>query len=299
MNPRHLLWPSLVFAAGMCLLSGAVSTTSPRFYQDDPISREPESQDASRATESEIGDLLRDDLQPVRAAGATSRPVCARRTSTLIEEVPRLELVHRQDWDGNGHDRRGRPRSERRGSPDPSRWVIFREKTSGAHPGRDGEGRQGRNLVPRVRPALLPGSGHRCRRHGDEVLLGARLQPGRVVPDDLRSEARGVRSEGDASPAERQAHAVHARRPQRDPRETSPASPTAPTASSPAVCCQARSSATSATRARARRSERSRAARAPPRAARAARVRRVDEPDGPQGARTRSTRSRPRTVARS
>src|SRR4051812_4569167 len=36
---------------------GSASATSPRFYRDDPIAREPESQDASRAAASEIGDL--------------------------------------------------------------------------------------------------------------------------------------------------------------------------------------------------------------------------------------------------
>src|SRR5436190_16907589 len=37
--------------------AGSVSTKGPRFYPDDPISREPESQDASKAQPYEIQDL--------------------------------------------------------------------------------------------------------------------------------------------------------------------------------------------------------------------------------------------------
>src|SRR5262245_8453360 len=39
------------------VVGGAVSTTSPHFYRDDPIAREPESQDASKAAPSEIGQM--------------------------------------------------------------------------------------------------------------------------------------------------------------------------------------------------------------------------------------------------
>ena len=38
--------------------------------------------------------------------------------------------------------------------PDPSKWVLIREKTSGAHPGFTAMDAQGRDLVPRVRSAV-------------------------------------------------------------------------------------------------------------------------------------------------
>ena len=39
----------MTLAATLALWTGAASTQSPRFYPDDPIAREPESQDAKKA----------------------------------------------------------------------------------------------------------------------------------------------------------------------------------------------------------------------------------------------------------
>ena len=46
----------VIFGAAFTV-RGSVSATSPHFYRDDPISREPESQDASGAAVSNMGDL--------------------------------------------------------------------------------------------------------------------------------------------------------------------------------------------------------------------------------------------------
>jgi hypothetical protein len=62
--------------------------------------------------------------------------------------------------------------------PDPSRWVISREKTSGVHPGVTAKDAKRRNVVPAVRPEVLPGSRDGVGHDGHEVFLGARLQPG-------------------------------------------------------------------------------------------------------------------------
>ena len=50
MHKSSLVLLAVAFIAG----TTAVSTNGPRFYADDPIAREPESQDASRAQPYEI-----------------------------------------------------------------------------------------------------------------------------------------------------------------------------------------------------------------------------------------------------
>ena len=54
---RRPRWFCLVAALG--LFASAVSTQGPRFYPDDPIAREPESQDASKAQPYDIGRCTR------------------------------------------------------------------------------------------------------------------------------------------------------------------------------------------------------------------------------------------------
>ena len=86
-------------------------------------------------------------------------------------------------------------RGANRGAPpDPSRWVLITGKNVRRPSGLHGEGCEGRDLVPRVRSPRLPGRGDRGRGGRDEDLLGVRLQPGGIVPDHVRSEARRNRS---------------------------------------------------------------------------------------------------------
>jgi hypothetical protein len=126
----------------MCLLSAVVSTTSPHFYRDDPISREPESQDASHATQSEIGDLFEMTYNLFVQPGYKPSGLRAQNINT-VEEVPDSSWFI--DRIGAGKVTIDEVvRGPNVGAPpDPSRWVIFREKTSGAHPGvtaRDARG---------------------------------------------------------------------------------------------------------------------------------------------------------------
>src|SRR6185503_19846956 len=53
-SPRPRLCLMVTLAATIALWTAATSTQSPRFYPDDPIAREPESQDAKSATVSNI-----------------------------------------------------------------------------------------------------------------------------------------------------------------------------------------------------------------------------------------------------
>jgi hypothetical protein len=113
--------------------SGA-STQGPRFYPDDPIAREPESQDASKAApydQSQMYELL---YNLFVTSGYEPSGLRAKNINT-IDEVPD------SSWFTNRVGTRAISDEELiRGAnvgepPDPSKWVLIREKTSGAHPG--------------------------------------------------------------------------------------------------------------------------------------------------------------------
>jgi hypothetical protein len=118
------------------------STQGPRFRADDPLRREPETQDASAAAESEIG--LFYELAYNLAVAARHKS-----SNTLAGNVNTIDEVPDSSWFTN---RIGSvPVSEAeivRGpnagpAPAPERWVIVREKSAGAHPGftaRDANG---------------------------------------------------------------------------------------------------------------------------------------------------------------
>lgn len=148
---------TLSFSVAIILMiaGGAVSTVSPHFYRDDPIAREPESQNASSAAPSEIGqmyemvhnllvqpgykpsDLRAQDLNTVDEVPDSSwftNRVGARRLT--IDEIVRGPVA-------------GAP-------PDPSRWVIFREKTSGVHPGVTARDAKGETWFVEFDPAYYP-----------------------------------------------------------------------------------------------------------------------------------------------
>ena len=123
----------LVFAAAFSGW-GSATATSPRFYRDDPIGHEPESQDASRAAPSEIGDLY--EMTYNLFAQPRYKPSGHRAENlNTIDEVPdsswftnRIGTTALTVDDIVRGPNVGAP-------PDPSRWVITREKTSGVHPG--------------------------------------------------------------------------------------------------------------------------------------------------------------------
>jgi hypothetical protein len=129
-----------VAALGLC--ATAVSTQRPRFYPDDPIVREPESQDASKAKPYFMGSLYEMSNNLFVTAGYKPSGTRAKSINT-IDEVPD------SSWFTNriGSTRitvEEIVRGPNRGvPPDPSRWTLTREKTSGSHPGftaRDAKG---------------------------------------------------------------------------------------------------------------------------------------------------------------
>jgi hypothetical protein len=113
---------------------GSASATGPRFYRDDPIVREPEPQDVRGAALSEVDLMYELTYNLFALSGGKPTGVRAENVNT-IDEVPD------SSWFTNRIGRRALTvdelvRGPNVGSPpDPSRWVIVREKTSGGHAG--------------------------------------------------------------------------------------------------------------------------------------------------------------------
>ena len=142
MSRAHKAGLLILLVAALGISASGVSTRGPHFYPDDPIAREPESQDASRAKSYEIGSLYEMTNNLFVTSGHKPSGLRARNINT-IDEVPD------SSWFTNrigvttvtvDEITRGPIRGA---APDPSRWVLIREKTSGAHPGftaRDAKG---------------------------------------------------------------------------------------------------------------------------------------------------------------
>ena len=120
--------------AAIGLFATGVSTQSPRFYPDDPIAREPESQDARNAAPYEQSQFYELAHNLFVTSGYKPSGLRAKNINT-IDEVPD------SSWFTNRVGTRPVTTDELvRGAnvgqpPDPSKWVLIREKTSGAHPG--------------------------------------------------------------------------------------------------------------------------------------------------------------------
>jgi hypothetical protein len=118
------------------------SANGPRFYPDDPIAREPDSQDASGAQEVDIGLMF--ELSYNLFVTAKHEP-----SNTRARNVNTIEEVPDSSWFTNRIGAREMTAAEiARGPvvgmpPAPERWVILREKASGVNPGftaRDANG---------------------------------------------------------------------------------------------------------------------------------------------------------------
>ena len=132
----------ILLAVAVGTLGSVVSTKAPHFYPDDPMKREPESQDASKAQPYQIGSLYEMTNNLFVTSGYKPSGTRAQNLNT-IDEVPD------SSWFTNRIGTTKVTAEEiargpiRGGPPDPSRWVLIREKTSGVHPGftaRDAKG---------------------------------------------------------------------------------------------------------------------------------------------------------------
>ena len=132
----------ILLVAALGTFVSTVSTQGPRFYSDDPIAREPESRDASKAQRYDIGSMYEMLHNLFYVADYKPTGLRAKNINT-IDEVPD------SSWFTNRIGSRPLTVEEVArgplvgGPPDPSKWVVIREKTSGAHPGftaRDAKG---------------------------------------------------------------------------------------------------------------------------------------------------------------
>jgi hypothetical protein len=120
----------------------AASTQEPRFYPDDPIAREPESADAAKAQTYDIGSLYEMTHNLFITARYKPSGVRAKNINT-IDEVPDSSWFTNRIG-VNAVSAEEIVRGPNLGAPpDPSHWVLIREKTAGVHPGftaRDARG---------------------------------------------------------------------------------------------------------------------------------------------------------------
>jgi hypothetical protein len=148
----RLLLPLLV-VLGICV--SIVSTQRPRFFTDDPVAREPESQDASQAQRYEIESAYEMTHNLFVTSGYKPTGTRAKNINT-IDEVPdsswftnRIGTTTMTDDDLARGPIVGAP-------PDPSRWVLIREKTSGVHPGFTAKDANGETWFLEFDPAATP-----------------------------------------------------------------------------------------------------------------------------------------------
>jgi hypothetical protein len=142
-------------ALGMC--ARAVSTAGVHFYPDDPIAREPESQDASKAQPYDIGSIYEITNNLFVTAGYKPSGTRAKNINT-IDEVPDSNwFTNRIGSTPVSVDEIARG-PNRGAAPDPSRWVLIREKTSGSHPGFTARDAKGETFFLEFDPPWAPGA---------------------------------------------------------------------------------------------------------------------------------------------
>jgi len=134
LQPRARRLAFLASVGAVTLFTAGASTQSPRFYPDDPIARAPESQDASKAAPYNQSQMYELVYNLFVTSGYTPSGLRAKNINT-IDEVPD------SSWFTNRIGTRTLTNEElARGPnvgapPDPSKWVLIREKISGVHPG--------------------------------------------------------------------------------------------------------------------------------------------------------------------
>ena len=150
-----MIWRLLLLAVALAVCAHVVSTARPQFYPDDPIAREPESQDASKAQPHSIGTLYEMANNLFVTSGYTP-------TGRRAQDINTIDEVPDSSWFTN---RVGSTtvslddlaRGPNRGAPpDPSRWTLTREKTSGAHPGFTAKDAKGETWFLEFDPPYFP-----------------------------------------------------------------------------------------------------------------------------------------------
>ena len=154
MRTRILTFITAVSIAAISGL-GPASAAGPRFYRDDPLRREPEPQDAGGAAPSYL-DLMYELTYNLFALPRHKPQGVRAQNVNTIDEVPD------SSWFTNRIGTRALTIDEIvRGPnvgppPDPSRWVIWRGKTSGSHPGFTAKDANGQTWFLEFDPPYYP-----------------------------------------------------------------------------------------------------------------------------------------------
>jgi hypothetical protein len=149
------------FIAFVALLAGltavSVITAGPKFFDDDPIAREPESQDASHAAPLSIELFYEYSYNLFVTAG--HQP-----SNTRAQNVNTIDDVPDSGWFTNRIGTHGLPPEQvSRGPnsdavPAPSQWVVLREKTAGTSPGFTARDANGQTWFLQFDPPQNPGA---------------------------------------------------------------------------------------------------------------------------------------------
>ena len=141
---RRLITRGLVAASGLAVIVAAGAAAGPRFYDDDPIAREPESRSAAGAKPLDISLFFEYCVQPVRD-GQTPAVQPSRRQHQHDRRSAGLELVHQPHRRGADRPRTAGARPQL-GSAVPRRrsGSCCARRIAGTNPGftaRDANGR--------------------------------------------------------------------------------------------------------------------------------------------------------------
>ena len=191
--------------------AAALTAAGPKFYTDDPLTRDPESQDASGANPYDVN-LIYSLSYNLFVTGR--RPVSLVRAGNFntIDEIPD------SGWFTNRFGSRMPSIDEAaRGpvaGPPPAadHWTVVRQKSAGDAPGFTARDAKGQTWFVSFDRSVEPRSRHRRSRHCHEDLLDARLQPGGDLPLDAPARAGGRRPGGEVKTSVRRAHRDDARR---------------------------------------------------------------------------------------
>jgi len=145
----------LAMALGCGLFAAGVSGRSPRFYDDDPIAREPETQDAVRAQPYPIKSLYEMTYNLFITSGYKPSGLRAKNINT-VDEVPDSSwFTNRIGTIDLSLDEIARG-PNLGAAPDASRWTITRYKYEGAHPGVTAKDAKGETWFLEFDPKAFP-----------------------------------------------------------------------------------------------------------------------------------------------
>ena len=179
---------SLACAAALWLAIPAGRAAAPRFYSDDPLAKDPESQDAAKVQALKVSDQY--DLVENSFLGAGEHVDVRAGNVNTIDEVP----------DSSWFTNRARPLDldalvkgpDTANGPAPGPWTVTSAQRRRRHARIHHSRQRRRGLLDQVRPGRLRRDGERRRGHLHQVLPRLRLSRRRELPR-LASEPKTCR----------------------------------------------------------------------------------------------------------